>query len=90
MGLGIKRRLRQRLLQFIRRRGNLLRELAATEELKRTITSSDSALQDLLNSDRARALIEESGFFEERLLSVLRREVQAGTVYETVIKSLAD
>lgn len=90
MGLGIKRRLRQQLVQFIRRRGNLLRELAATEEMKRTITSSDMVLRDVLDSDQARSRIEESAFFEERLSAVLEREAQASSVYEKVIQSLAD
>ncbi|OQB43465.1 MAG: Sulfotransferase domain protein [Candidatus Hydrogenedentes bacterium ADurb.Bin179] len=90
MGLGIKRRLRQQLVQFIRRRGNLLRELAATEEMKQTFTSSDTLLRDVLNSNQAHARIEESAFFEKRLSALLERETQAGSVYERVIQSLAD
>lgn len=88
MGLGIKRRLRTYIVQWIRRRGNLLRELAATEEMKRTIISDDGFLHDIIHSDRGRAAIEETAFLKERLLAVLQRNGFTPSAYREVLEML--
>ncbi len=90
MGLGIKRRVRAVIVQWLRRRGNLLRELAATEEMKRTITSNDGILRDILDSSQACSLVEETTFLEKRIATALERQALSGDAYEKIIKSLAE
>lgn len=90
MGLEIKRWVRQKLVMFLRKRNGILRDLAATEEMRQAVTRNASVLRELVHGEAARPIIEEESFFKALFFDLLDRSELGEDFFERILSYLAE
>lgn len=90
MGLDIKRRVRDFFVQRIRGHKGILRELAATPEMKAQVLANSAALREIVQDTHAHPFIEERAFFRERFYAVLGKQDLPEDAYDRMIQILVE
>lgn len=90
MGLDIRRRIRDRFVQFIQGQKGVLHALAATKEMKEQIVANPAVLREIVQDKHAHPFIEERAFFRERFYAVLGKEDLPEDAYDRMIQILVE